>query len=141
MVNEDIEALIGDEVLRIPDTYKLVYLNVISGNVAVPTATVQIEINGEIVLKAGFGVGPIDATFNTISKITRTRAKLLSFAVNAITGGTDAQGQVTVRLEEKGIVVLGKGSDPDIITASAKAYLNALNRLDYLKKNPIKKLR
>ncbi len=141
VVNEDIEALIGDEVLRIPDIYKLVYLNVISGNVAVPTATVQIEINGEIVLKAGFGAGPIDATFNTISKITRTRAKLLSFAVNAITGGTDAQGQVTVRLEEQGIVVLGKGSDPDIITASAKAYLNALNRLEYLKKNPIKKLR
>ena len=64
-----------------------------------------------------------------------------SFSVNAITGGTDAQGQVTVRLEEQGIVVLGKGSDPDIITASAKAYLNALNRLEYLKKNPIKKLR
>jgi 2-isopropylmalate synthase len=141
VVNEDIEALIGDEVLRIPDTYKLVYLNVISGNVAVPTATVQIEIGGEIVQKAGFGVGPIDATFNTINKITRTRAKLLSFAVNAITGGMDAQGQVNVRVEEEGLVVLGKGSDPDIITASAKAYLNALNRLEYLKKNPIKKLR
>jgi 2-isopropylmalate synthase len=141
VVNEDIEALIGDEVLRIPDTYKLVYLNVISGNVAVPTATVQIEIGGEIVQKAGFGVGPIDATFNTINKITRTRARLLSFAVNAITGGMDAQGQVNVRVEEEGLAVLGKGSDPDIITASAKAYLNALNRLEYLKKNPIKKLR
>ena len=141
VVNEDIEALIGDEVLRIPDTYKLVYLNVISGNVAVPTATVQIEMGGEIVQKAGFGVGPIDATFNTINKIIRTRAKLLSFAVNAITGGMDAQGQVNVRVEEEGLTVLGKGSDPDIITASAKAYLNALNRLEYLKKNPIKKLR
>ena len=141
VVNEDIEALIGDEVLRIPDTYKLVYLNVISGNVAVPTATVQIEINGEIHQKAGFGVGPIDATFNTINKITRTRARLLSFAVNAITGGMDAQGQVNVRVEEEGLTVLGKGSDSDIITASAKAYLNALNRLEYLKKHPIKKLR
>jgi 2-isopropylmalate synthase len=141
VVNEDLEALIADEILMIPDTYKLVYLNVISGNVAVPTATVQIEWNGEILQKAGFGVGPIDATFNTINKITRTRSKLLSFSVNAITGGMDAQGQVNVRLEEQGIVVLGKGADPDIITASAKAYLNALNRLDYLKKNPIKKLR
>jgi len=141
VVNEDLEALIADEILMIPDTYKLVYLNVISGNVAVPTATVQIEWNGEILQKAGFGVGPIDATFNTINKITRTRSKLLSFSVNAITGGMDAQGQVNVRLEEQGIVVLGKGADPDIITASAKAYVNALNRLEYLKKNPIKKLR
>jgi 2-isopropylmalate synthase len=143
VVNEDIEALIADEILMIPDTYKLVYLSVISGNMAVPTATVQIEVNGEIIQKAGFGVGPIDATFNTINKIIRTCTKvckLLSFSVNAITGGMDAQGQVNVRIEQDGKVVLGKGSDSDIITASAKAYLNALNRLEYLRKNPIKKL-
>ena len=143
VVNEDIEALIADEILMIPDTYKLVYLSVISGNMAVPTATVKIEVNGEIIQKAGFGVGPIDATFNTINKIIRTCTKvckLLSFSVNAITGGMDAQGQVNVRIEQDGKVVLGKGSDSDIITASAKAYLNALNRLEYLKKNPIKRL-
>jgi 2-isopropylmalate synthase len=140
IVNDDIEALIADELLMVPDTYKLIYLNVISGNVAVPTATVQIEVNGELIQKAGFGVGPIDATFNTINKITRTRCKLLSFSVNAITGGMDAQGQVNVRIEEQGITALGKGSDSDIITASAKAYLNALNRLESLKKNPIKRL-
>jgi len=140
IVNDDIEALIADELLMVPDTYKLIYLNVISGNVAVPTATVQIEVNGELIQKAGFGVGPIDATFNTINKITRTRCKLLSFSVNAITGGMDAQGQVNVRIEEQGVVALGKGSDSDIITASAKAYLNALNRLESLKKNPIKRI-
>ncbi len=143
VVNEDIEALIADEILMIPDTFKLVYLSVISGNMAVPTATVQIEVNGEIIQKAGFGVGPIDATFNTINKIIRTCTKvckLLSFSVNAITGGMDAQGQVSVRIEQDGKIVLGKGSDSDIITASAKAYLNALNRLEYLKKNPIKRL-
>ncbi len=143
VVNEDIEALIADEILMIPDTFKLIYLSVISGNMAVPTATVKIEVNGEIIQKAGFGVGPIDATFNTINKIIRTRTKvgkLLSFSVNAITGGMDAQGQVNVRLEQGGKIVLGKGSDSDIITASAKAYLNALNRLEYLRKNPIKKL-
>lgn len=143
VVNEDIEALIADEILMIPDTFKLVYLSVVSGNMAVPTATVKIEVNGEIIQKAGFGVGPIDATFNTINKIIRTCTKscnLLSFSVNAITGGTDAQGQVTVRIVQDGQVGLGKGSDSDIITASAKAYLNALNRLEYLKKNPIKRL-
>jgi len=143
VVNEDIEALIADEILMIPDTYKLIYLSVISGNMAVPTATVKIEVNGEIIQKAGFGVGPIDATFNTINKIIQTctkACKLLSFSVNAITGGMDAQGQVNVRVERDGKVVLGKGSDSDIITASAKAYLNALNRLEYLKKNPTRKL-
>jgi 2-isopropylmalate synthase len=143
VVNEDIEALIADEILMIPDTFKLIYLSVVSGNMAVPTATVKIEVNGEIIQKAGFGVGPIDATFNTINKIVRTctkACKLLSFSITAITGGTDAQGQVSVRIEQDGKVGLGKGSDSDIITASAKAYLNALNRLEYLRKNPIRKL-
>jgi len=60
----------------------------------------------------------------------------MRFSVNAITGGMDAQGEVTVRLQENGLIVLGKGTDPDIITASAKAYVNGLNRLEYMKKNP-----
>jgi 2-isopropylmalate synthase len=65
-----------------------------------------------------------------------SRAKLLRFSVNAISGGMDAQGEVTVRLKENGLVALGKGADPDIITASAKAYINGLNRLEYMKRNP-----
>jgi 2-isopropylmalate synthase len=81
-------------------------------------------------------VGPIDAAFNTIAKMTGTRSQLLRFSVNSISGGMDAQGEVTVRLKENGLVALGKGADPDIITASAKAYINGLNRLDYMKRNP-----
>jgi len=81
-------------------------------------------------------VGPIDAAFNTIAKLTKSGTKLMRFSVNAITGGMDAQGEVTVRLQENGLIVLGKGTDPDIITASAKAYVNGLNRLEYMKKNP-----
>jgi 2-isopropylmalate synthase len=65
-----------------------------------------------------------------------SQAKLLRFSVNAISGGMDAQGEVTVRLKENGLVALGKGADPDIITASAKAYINGLNRLEYMKRNP-----
>jgi len=65
-----------------------------------------------------------------------SKSKLLRFTVSAITGGTDAQGEVTVRLMENGLVALGKGTDPDIITASAKAFINGLNRLEYMKKNP-----
>ncbi len=135
IVDEDIEAMVAEEILRVPDVYELDYLNVVSGTVAVPTATVRLKIRGEEVQGAGFGVGPIDATFNTISKMTGSRARLLRFTVTAITGGMDAQGEVTVRLQENGLVALGKGADPDIITASAKAYVNGLNRLEYLKRN------
>lgn len=136
LLDEDIEALVAEEILRIPDVYKLLYLNVVSGTVAVPTATVKLMIEGQEAQGAGFGVGPIDATFNTIAKMVGSSAGLLRFSVNAITGGMDAQGEVTVRLQENGLVALGKGTDPDIITASAKAYINGLNRLEYLKKNP-----
>ncbi|MBI4776122.1 MAG: 2-isopropylmalate synthase [Deltaproteobacteria bacterium] len=137
MLDEDIEALVAEELLRVPDHYKLNYLNVVSGSVAVPTATVKLEVDGKEFTGAEFGVGPIDATFNAIAKLTKTSAKLLRFSVNAITGGMDAQGEVTVRLQENGTIALGKGADPDIITASAKAFLNGLNRLRYLSLNPV----
>ncbi len=81
------------------------------------------------------GAGPIDAAFKAVASLVKTKSRLLRFNVSSITGGTDAQGEVTVRLEEDGHVVTGQGADPDIITASVKAYLNALNRLEYLKHN------
>jgi 2-isopropylmalate synthase len=136
ILDEDIEVLVAEEILRVPDKYQLDYLNVVSGTVAVPTATVKLKIDGHETQGAGFGVGPIDATFNTIAKMTGTSSKLVRFSINAISGGTDAQGEVTVRLQENGLVALGKGADPDIFIASAKAYINGLNRLEYLKKNP-----
>lgn len=131
--DEDIEAIVVEEVLRVPHRYKLVYINVISGNVTVPTATVQMEMDGKLLQEAGFGDGPVDATFKTIKKMTRTKSKLLQFAINAITGGTEAQGEVTVRLEEKGYSVIGQGADTDVIVASAKAYINALNKMEFKK--------
>jgi 2-isopropylmalate synthase len=136
ILDEDLDALVAEEILRVPDIYELDYLNVVSGTVAVPTATVKLKINGREAQGAGFGVGPIDAAFNTIAKMAGSRSKLMRFSVNAITGGMDAQGEVTVRLQENGLLALGKGTDPDIITASAKAYINGLNRLEYMKKNP-----
>jgi 2-isopropylmalate synthase len=132
--DEDIESIVAEEILRISDRFKLVYLNVIAGNMAVPTATVKMEVDGEVIQEAGFGDGPVDAIFKMIKKITRTRSKLLHFAINAITGGTEAQGEVTVRLEEKGRTAIGQGADTDVIVASAKAYINALNKLEYRKK-------
>ena len=135
IVDEDLEVLVAEEILRVPDTYKLKYLNVTSGTATVPTATVQMEIEGKDEQKAGFGIGPIDATFNTIAKMTGAQSKLLNFSIDSLTGGTDAQGSVTVRLEEDGVQTLGKGNDPDIIVSGAKAYINGLNRLEHLKRN------
>jgi len=133
--DEDLEAILFEEILRVTDKYKLVYLNVVSGNVAIPTATMQMEIDNVMHQDAGFGVGPVDATFDAIRKITKTDYHLIKYAVNAITGGTDAQGEVTVQLKFNGRSVVGHGADPDVIVASAKAYINALNRLECIKGN------
>jgi 2-isopropylmalate synthase len=137
VVDEDLEVIVTEGILRTADIFKLEYLHVTSGTTVLPMASVKLTVNGRPVQGAGYGNGPIDATFNTIAKLTQTESELLRFSVSAVTGGTDAQGEVTVRLRENGLVSLGKGADPDIMTASAKAYINGLNRLEYLKKHPI----
>ncbi len=131
---EDIEAIIADEIYKIPETYTLRYLHVSSGTEEEPTATIRIEVAGELIEKMGKGDGPVDATYKTIASITKTESRLLNYAVKAITGGTDALGEVTVHLEEDGKKFIGHGSDTDIIVASAKAYINAINKLAYWKK-------
>jgi 2-isopropylmalate synthase len=132
--DEDLEAIIADEILRIPDFYRLINLNVVSGSVTVPTATVQIEIGGKLYQEAGFGDGPVDAATKTIAKIIKTKSRLVKFSVNAITSGTDAQGETMMILEEGGLRVTGQGAHTDIIMAAAKAYINALNKLEYQKR-------
>lgn len=138
--DEDLEAIVSEEIYRGEDKYNLVYLNVVSGNVAVPTATMEMKIGDTVAREAGFGNGPVDATFAAIRKITKTNYQLLRYAVNAITGGSDAQGEVSVQLKYNGHSVVGRGADPDVIVASAKAYINALNRLEFLKDN-VKKVK
>ncbi len=137
IMDEDIEAIVNEEILRTEDIFSLEYLHVTSGTTVLPMASVKISIQGRTVQGAGYGNGPIDAAFNTIAKLTATDSDLLRFSISALTGGTDAQGEVTVRLKENGLLALGRGSDPDIITASARAYINGLNRLEYLKSHPV----
>ena len=91
------------------------------------------EIEGRAVKAAGTGDGPVDAVYKTIKSLTETKSRLLKYSVNAITGGTDAQGEVGVRLMEGDCIALGQGAHTDIIVASAKAYINALNKLEYMK--------
>lgn len=138
IVDEDLEVIVTEGILRTKDIFRLEYLHVTCGTTVLPMASVELSINDRSVRGAGYGNGPIDSTFNTIGKLAGTQSELLRFTVGALTGGTDAQGEVTVRLRENGLVALGKGADPDIITASAKAYVNGLNRLEYLKAHPVK---
>jgi 2-isopropylmalate synthase len=130
---EDIEMIIMDEIYKIPEKFKLVYLNVTCGKSTIPTATVKVDIDGTMYQDVGVGDGPVDATYKIIKKLVKTSSNLLKFSINSITRDMDAQGEVFVKLEEKGHTVIGKGADTDIIVASAKAYINALNKLDYIK--------
>ncbi len=135
--NEDIEMIIMDEIYKIPEKYKLVYLNVTCGKAMIPTATVKIDIDGTIYQDVGVGDGPVDATYKIIKRLVKTNSHLLKFSINSITQDMDAQGEVFVKLEEEGYTVIGKGADTDIIVASAKAYINALNKLDYIKSKKV----
>ncbi|MBA3035805.1 MAG: 2-isopropylmalate synthase, partial [Desulfobacterium sp.] len=138
VLDEDLEVLVAEGLLQTKDVFSLEYLNVITGTTVLPMASVKLIINGRSVQGAGYGNGPIDAAFNTISRLTGTTSELMRFSISSLSGGTDSQGEVTVRLKENGLEAMGRGADPDIITASAKAYVNGLNRLEYLKAHPLK---
>jgi len=127
--DEDIETLVSEEVSKIPEIYSLVGLSISSGTKIKPTSKLKMKVKNKIVQKTAKGDGPVDATYKAIAAITKTKSNLLKFEVKSITGGTDALGEVMVSLEEDGRTVRGHGADTDIIVASAKAYINALNKL------------
>ncbi len=127
--DEDLEAIVTQGVRQQEDNYVLNSLTVSSGTHMVPTATVVMTIHGQKIKKAAFGDGPVDAALNTIKKITNIDCRLKAYSVKSITGGTDAQGEVSVTIEKEGVRVTGRGSDTDIVTASALAFINSLNRL------------
>ena len=131
--DEDLESILLNEVYKIPDKYKLLNVNVACGTITIPTATVQMEVDGKILKEAGFGDGPVDATYKTIKKITNSKDNLVRFSVAAITKGTEAQGEVSIRIQEGKFTATGQGTDTDVIVASAKAYVDALNKLHYRK--------
>ena len=137
--DEDLDAIVADEIIRVPEIVKLVQMNVSSGSFAAPTATVELEYKGKVKRVAVIGDGPVDATFKAIKKLTGMKPYLVKYSVGSITGGTDALGECTVRLEHDGHEVLGQGSHSDIIVASARAYINALNKaLDVVQRTQVK---
>jgi 2-isopropylmalate synthase len=130
VTNRDLESLLAEEKRAVSETYRLEQVQVSCGDRNIPTATVKLVApDGEIVADAALGTGPIDAVYKAINRLVGVSNKLIEFSVNSVTEGIDAMGEVTIRIESDGMVYTGRGADTDIIVASAKAYLNALNRL------------
>ncbi len=128
--DEDLQALVTEvDLEQINERYRLSCLHVCSHTGETPHASVTLWVDGEEKAAEADGGGPVDAAFKAIDAIVHSGAELKLYSVNAITSGTDAQGEVTVRLERGGRLVQGQGADTDIVIASAKAYLNALNKL------------
>ncbi|MCJ7646961.1 2-isopropylmalate synthase [bacterium] len=143
--DEDIEAIVEDQISLIPEIYKLEYINVITGNTMVPTATVKLgklpmpgkTAKSEVLQEASCGDGPVDAAFRAIDRITNIKCRLIDYSLKSVSVGKDAIGEVTVKIapvgraraDELKKIVTGRGTSTDIIEASAKAYINALNRL------------
>ena len=127
--DEDLIAILHDEIHPVPDTYHLEYLHIYSGTSAIPTATVRLRVKEEVKEGAAIGDGPVDAVCRAISEVTRTSAQLVRYDLRAVTSGTEALGEVTVLLAEGGRRVMGRGASTDVIEASAKAFIDGLNRL------------
>ncbi len=136
--DEDIETLVSDELKKVTEVFSLVDMKVSSGTGIRPGAVVKLKVGDKESEYQETGDGPVDATYRAISRATGTKSHLEKFEIKSITGGTDALGEVAVILEENGLTVRGYGSDTDIIVAAAKAYINALNKLEGLKKKPAK---
>ena len=111
------------------DTFNFVSLSQRSETGERPHASIVINVNGLEVHSDSDGNGPVDASLKAIEKHVKSGAEMVLYSVNAISGSTESQGEVTVRLQNSGRIVNGVGSDPDIVVASAKAYLSALNKL------------
>jgi 2-isopropylmalate synthase len=127
--DEDIEALVEDAAAIASESIRIVSLTVIAGTVGPQKATLTLDVNGVEVTKETSGNGPVDAIFNAIHAIIPHQAKLSLYQVQAVTEGTDAQAEVSIRLEEDGKMVTARGADPDTLVASAKAYISAINKL------------
>jgi len=127
--DEDIEALVDQEIAQSHDRIRLHSLTVIAGTHGPQRATMKLDIDGQIKIEEAEGNGPVDAVFNCVKALVPHQAKLELYQVHAVTEGTDAQAEVSVRLSHEGRSVTSRASDPDTLVASAKAYLGALNKI------------
>ena len=127
--DEDLLTLVEEEALTTAETYTLEHLQFTSGTNIVPTATVRLRMQQEVAQESGWGDGPVDAAYKAIDLITKIPGRLLEYQLRAVTGGKDAMGEVTVTVEMDGQRVIGRGSSTDVIEASVRAYLHAINKV------------
>ncbi|MCX5637922.1 MAG: 2-isopropylmalate synthase [Planctomycetota bacterium] len=127
--DEDLAAIVNDEIRIVEQVYQLEYLHVASGTGTLPTASVKIRIKDQVKQAAACGDGPVDAAYEAIREASGVSAKLESYSIRAVTGGKEALGEATVRISDDGRTYIGRGVSTDIIEASAKAYVDALNRM------------
>jgi len=127
--DEDLLALVEDEVPNAPQTYTLKYFHTVSGNVTIPTATIILEREGKPLQDAACGDGPVDAACNAIDRITGLDCEIAGYSLRAVTGGKDAVGEVVVTLRAGEQTAVGRGASTDVVEASVQAYLHAVNKL------------
>lgn len=132
--DEDLETIVQDEIATFPQTFELIYIQASTGNQTVPTATVKLKKDNEVYQDAAIGDGPVDASYQAVDRITKIPGKLVSYNIRAVTGGKDALGEVVIKVQFNGEIVTGVGASTDIIEASTKAYLNAVNKVAYRQK-------
>lgn len=129
--DEDLEAIVADEVYAIPEAYQLAYMTVMTSLEGIPTATIKVSTADGEITDCSTGVGSVDAVYQCIDQIVKVPHSLIDYIVKAVTGGTDALGEVTVKLGDDRNVYTGRGASLDIVEASAKAYIQAINKLVY----------
>ena len=135
VTDRDIESLIAQELRTTSEVYHLDCVQVSCGDRGIPTASVRlIGPGGEVLADASLGTGPVDAVYKAINRIVKVPNELTEFTVKSVTEGIDAIGEVLIRIDSEGVTYTGRGADTDVIVASAKAYMNALNRLLATKK-------
>ncbi|MHC4510372.1 MAG: 2-isopropylmalate synthase [Planctomycetota bacterium] len=127
--DEDLAAIISDEIHVVEHVYELEYLHVACGTGTLPTASVKMNVKGKTKQAAACGDGPVDAAYEAIRQATGLSPKLENYSIRAVTGGKEALGEATVRITEDGRIFVGRGISTDIIEASAKAYVDAINRM------------
>jgi 2-isopropylmalate synthase len=129
ITDTDLEALVRDEIQAFEDRFILDYMHVSTGNSTIPTATIRLKKDGELVQEASCGDGPIDAIYKAIDRITQIPVKLDEYSIKAVSSGEDALGEVMVKVRENGNAFVGRGLSTDIIEASTLAYIHAVNKV------------
>jgi 2-isopropylmalate synthase len=131
-MDADLEVIVRDEYKSIPETNTIETIQVMSGSKMIPTATVTVKKGDETITDSASGDGPVDAVYNAIDRIMQVKTELEDYVIRAVTSGKDAIGEVTVRVKDGGRSVVGHGASTDIIEASARAYVDAINKIVYM---------